>query len=117
MKSEANIYPLIKSDHERYSSHFQIRWFGEDVLQFISILDLTKNNLIDIGHSLGGYSLTLAAAIAPKRLFQSLILCDPIIFPEFMYGSVVDYSSMSRRKNQWSSIEDMISYGKTESIF
>jgi pimeloyl-ACP methyl ester carboxylesterase len=106
--------------HGRSQKHpppYKLPWYGEDLLHLIEALDLHKNNLIGIGHSLGGYSLILAAAIASKRLFQSLILFDPIILPEFMYGTAIDYSAISRRKNQWSSIEDMISYMEKRKAF
>ncbi|CAF1359772.1 unnamed protein product [Rotaria sp. Silwood1] len=64
---------------------YHIRWHGEDVLQFIETLNLNKDNLIGIGHSVGGYALTCAAAIAPRRLFQALLLFDPVIYPPSMY--------------------------------
>ncbi|CAF2624175.1 unnamed protein product [Rotaria sp. Silwood2] len=101
--------------HGRSQTHpppYHFRWHGEDVLQFIETLHLNKDNLIGIGHSLGGYALICAAAIAPRRLFQSLLLLDPVILPSSMYEDYDRYSSsvdfIRRRKNQWSSIEDMI---------
>jgi hypothetical protein len=62
---------------------------------------------------MGGYVLTYAAAKASQRLFQSLLLFDPVIFHYSYYKdySAIDMSNLDyilRRKNQWSSIEDMI---------
>jgi pimeloyl-ACP methyl ester carboxylesterase len=101
---------------QKHPPPYKISWFGEDVFHFIESLDLHKNNLIGIGHSLGGYALTLAAAIAPKQLFLSLLLLDPIIFPEFIYGTGNNnFEYVLRRKYQWSSLDDMISkIGKRE---
>ncbi|CAF1071058.1 unnamed protein product [Rotaria sp. Silwood1] len=101
--------------HGRSQTHpppYPFRWHGEDVLQFIETLNLNKDNLIGVGHSLGGYSLTRAAAAASSRLFQSLLLLDPVIFHRSMYqdhdySSTLDY--IVRRKSQWLSVEDMIS--------
>ncbi|CAF0866352.1 unnamed protein product [Rotaria sordida] len=100
--------------HGRSQTHpppYRFRWHGEDVLQFIETLNLNKDNLIGIGHSMGGYALTCAAAIAPRRLFQALLLLDPVIFPSSLYQDDKSYSSnldyILRRKNQWLSVEDM----------
>jgi pimeloyl-ACP methyl ester carboxylesterase len=99
---------------EQHPPPYRWRWFGEDLVHFIETLNLSKDNLIGIGHSMGGYALIYAAAIAPKRLFQSLLLLDPGIFSRSKYENPtahdlrgVDYTL--RRKNQWSSIEEMIS--------
>jgi pimeloyl-ACP methyl ester carboxylesterase len=112
-------YHVISLDlrgHGRSQKHpvpYLFQWFGGDVYQFIEILDLSKNNLIGIGHSLGGHALTLAAAIAPKQLFQSLLLLDPGIFSLDIYQTGEKYLEKRKtvidRNNQWSSIEDMIS--------
>ncbi|CAF0719381.1 unnamed protein product [Adineta ricciae] len=112
-------YHVIALDfrgHGRSQQHpppYRFPWFGEDVLQFIETLNLSSKNLIGIGHSVGGYALTYAAVIAQKRLFHSLLLIDPVIIPRSIYEhenidkSTTDY--IFRRKNQWSSVEDMIS--------
>jgi pimeloyl-ACP methyl ester carboxylesterase len=111
--------------HGRSQQHpppYRFRWFGEDVLQFIETLNLPKNNLISIGHSVGGYALTWAAAKASQRLFQSLLLLDPVIVPKSYYENAsasdlrnVDY--ILRRKNQWTSIEDTFSRLEKRELF
>ncbi|UJR38268.1 hypothetical protein I4U23_030941 [Adineta vaga] len=111
-------YHVIALDfrgHGRSQQHpppYSFPWLGEDVLHLIDVLNLSTTNLIGIGHSAGGYALTYAAAIAPKRLFQFLILLDPGIVSRSLYGigderqPVLEY--ILRRKNQWSSVEEMI---------
>ncbi|CAF0939535.1 unnamed protein product [Adineta steineri] len=112
-------YHVISLDfrgHGRSQKHpppYRFRWLGEDILHLIETLNLSKNNLIGIGHSMGGYALTYAAAIASTKLFRSLLLCDPGILARPLYGigdkrhESVEY--ILRRKTQWSSLEDMIS--------
>ncbi len=103
--------------HGRSQQHpppYRFRWFGEDVLQFIETLNLQKNNLIGIGHSVGGYALAWAAATASRRLFKSLLLLDPVIGYQWFYenpsvSEMFNTDYVLRRKNQFSSIEDMIS--------
>lgn len=97
---------------QQHSPPYRFRWFAEDTLQFIEALNLQKNNLIGIGHSVGGYALTWAAAKASIRLFQSLLLLDPVIMSPSMYEDSNIYTSDTdytlRRKSQWSSVEEMI---------
>lgn len=98
---------------QAYFPPYDARWIGEDVLHVIETLQLPKGELIGVGHSMGGYLLTYAAAIASSRLFRSLILIDPGIFHHSLYGigdkrlKELDY--ILRRQNQWPSIEEMIS--------
>jgi pimeloyl-ACP methyl ester carboxylesterase len=109
--------------HGRSQQHpppYRFRWFGEDVLQLIETLNLPTDNLIGIGHSVGGYALTLAAAKASRRLFQSLLLLDPVIFRPSLYlnaDDTFDLDHIRRRKNQWSSVEEMISRLEKRELF
>ncbi|CAF1071039.1 unnamed protein product [Rotaria sp. Silwood1] len=110
-----HVIALDLRGHGRSQTHpppYHVRWLGEDVLQFIETLNLNKDNLIGIGHSMGGYVLTYAAAIASTRLFRSLLLFDPGIISHSLYG-IGDkrHDSLEhilRRKDQWLSVEDMI---------
>jgi pimeloyl-ACP methyl ester carboxylesterase len=101
---------------EKHPPPDKARWFGEDLFYLIEMLDLSRNNLLGIGHSLGGYALTLAAAIAPRQLFRSLLLFDPAIYSSYIYEigdkQSKDVQFVFRRRDQWSSVED-ITYGKT----
>jgi pimeloyl-ACP methyl ester carboxylesterase len=98
---------------EKHPIPYRFPWFGGDVYQFIECLDLSKFNLLGIGHSLGGYAITLAAAIASKQIFQSILLLDPGIYSSQIYEkgdrNLRKRSMITDRKSQWSSIEDMIS--------
>jgi pimeloyl-ACP methyl ester carboxylesterase len=120
-------YHVIAVDlrgHGRSQKHpppYHVRWLGEDILKLIEILDLSTDNLIGIAHSIGGYALTYAAAIASKRLFRSLLLIDPGIVPRSYSGvgdqKVEAFEYILRRKEQWSSIEEMISRFETREPF
>lgn len=101
--------------HGRSQTHpapYRFPWFGDDLLQFIEQMNLSSENLFGIGHSFGGYALVRAAAQADRRLFRSLLLLDPVIFPEGFYGSLDDSDqptdNVARRKSQWTSIDEMI---------
>jgi pimeloyl-ACP methyl ester carboxylesterase len=50
--------------------------FAEDVLALVRELDL--RDVVGVGHSMGGYCVAHAAALAPER-FRSLVLVDPVI--------------------------------------
>ena len=112
-----NGYHVIALDfrgHGRSQQHpppYRFRWLAEDTLEFIERLNLPTDNLLGIGHSVGGYSLTWAAAKASRRLFKSLLLLDPVIGPPSHYGNPIqgDFDYVLRRKNQWPSVDDMIS--------
>ena len=103
--------------HGRSQQHpppYRFHWFGEDVLEFIEKSNIPKGNLIGIGHSVGGYALTYAAAKASRQLFKSLLLLDPVIFFPEIYGNTfildnfnVDY--VLRRKSQYASVDEMFS--------
>lgn len=98
---------------QKHSPPYHFRWFGEDVLNLIEKLQLNNGNLLGIGHSVGGYALTLAAAKTNRRLFKSLLLLDPVIFPptvyEFYSEDSFNVEPILRRKDQFSSVDDMFS--------
>lgn len=112
-----NGYHVISLDlrgHGRSQKHpppYRFVSFSEDVLEFIETLNLSKDNLIGIGHSVGGYALASAAARASRQLFKSLLLLDPVISdPSYygVFGDAFDVSHILRRKSQWSSVDEMI---------
>jgi lipase len=81
------------------------RTFGEDVAAVAKLLDL--RGAIGVGHSMGGHSVTLAAARAPEA-FGGLILVDPVILPESHYCGPVTHPHFARkRRNRWSSWQEM----------
>ena len=101
--------------HGRSQQHpppYRFPWFGDDLLRFIEQMNLSGENLIGIGHSFGGYALVRAAAQADHRLFRSLLLLDPVIFPEIVYGSFDESEqvtdNVARRKSRWNSVDEMV---------
>lgn len=99
---------------QKHPIPYPFQWFGQDVYQFIELFGLSKkNNLLGIGHSLGGHALVLAAAIASKQLFRSLLLLDPGIYSASIYDMgekhLPENFTMTDRITQYSSVEEMIS--------
>lgn len=103
--------------HGRSQKHpcpYPFQWFGEDLFHFIQMLNLSKNDLLAFGHSLGGHALVLAAAMASQRLFQSILLLEPGIYSADIYRRsdrhIPPRLTLADQKSKWSSIEEMISY-------
>ena len=98
---------------QQHPPPYRFSWFGGDILALVEQLDLPTNDLIGIGHSLGGYALTWAAAKASSSLFRSLILFDPGVVPRPLYGigdrRVAAFDYILRRKSQWASVDEMVS--------
>lgn len=81
------------------------RSFGEDVAELCRVLGLRE--AVGAGHSMGGHSVVLAAALAPEA-FSSLVLIDPVIRPEEEYGRGPRAPHFARkRRNRWASPEEM----------
>jgi lipase len=79
--------------------------FGSDLVNFILALDLSR--ITGAGHSMGGHSLTRAAAALPDR-FDRLVLIDPVILAPAAYanhapnGRAEDHP-VARRRNLFDS--------------
>ncbi len=81
------------------------RDFGEDTACLINEMDLTFD--VGIGHSMGGHSVALAAALVPSR-FCSLVLIDPIIIAPQYYGQTsIGEHPVLKRRNHWQSWQSM----------
>ncbi|MFV9504516.1 MAG: alpha/beta fold hydrolase [Oscillochloridaceae bacterium umkhey_bin13] len=75
--------------------------FGNDVAELVQALGLRQT--IAVGHSLGGYAITLAAALAPTA-FAALILIDPVILePQYYFGRAPGVHGAARRRKTWPS--------------
>lgn len=75
--------------------------FGHDLAALA--LALGVEGAIGVGHSLGGYATTLAAALAPER-FAALLLLDPVILPPERYGArLPGQHGAARRRSHWAS--------------
>ncbi|MEH6497044.1 MAG: alpha/beta hydrolase [Pseudomonas marincola] len=96
----------------RYEGHL-LDWslMGDDVKFAIEALDL--NNIIGVGHSMGGHAL-LQASLDMQNHFQRLVLIDPVVFPPERYATVLDFeigapedNPISRRRNQFDRWQDL----------
>jgi len=69
---------------------------------------LELRDTVGIGHSMGGHSVTAAAALRPET-FSSLLLVDPTIFQPEYYGQPQRYdtSFILKRRNLWQSPGEM----------
>jgi len=82
--------------------------YGIDTADFMRALDLT--GALGVGHSMGGHSVTIAAAREPGA-FGGLLLVDPVmpldrVPPREGRGGVSDF--VRKRRNEWSSPEEMV---------
>ena len=83
--------------------------FGADAAALVEALDL--DDIIGVGHSMGGHATVQAARAHPDR-FRSLLLVDPVILDPAMYAMATSFRSaddhpVARRRNRWASPEEM----------
>jgi pimeloyl-ACP methyl ester carboxylesterase len=91
------------------------RQFGLDVAEIVRQLGL--KGAIAAGHSMGGYSIALAAALIPEA-FSRLILVDPVIMVEEAYaGPIIAPHFARRRRNRWASWEEMFETFRNKAPF
>jgi pimeloyl-ACP methyl ester carboxylesterase len=82
------------------------RDFGADTAAVAGAFDLS--GAVGVGHSMGGHAVTLAAALRPDA-FSSLLLLDPVIRSQASYiGPWHRAQFVAKRRNRWSSPEEMI---------
>jgi pimeloyl-ACP methyl ester carboxylesterase len=81
------------------------RCFGADVAELCSRLNL--RGVVGVGHSMGGHSVALAAALSPNA-FSSLVLIDPVILsePRYRYRPRTPHF-VRKRRNRWQSAQEM----------
>ena len=83
--------------------------FGADAAALVGALDL--DDIIGVGHSMGGHAIVQTAGEHADR-FRALLLVDPVIPDPAAYaapppsGSAGDHP-VSRRRNRWTSPEEM----------
>jgi pimeloyl-ACP methyl ester carboxylesterase len=81
------------------------RNFALDVAEVARQIGL--NGALAVGHSKGGYAVTLAAAMEPA-VFGKLLLIDPVILPRERYGHGFGANHFAaKRRNHWASPEEM----------
>lgn len=80
--------------------------FGRDVAAVAGEIGL--RGAIGVGHSKGGFAVTMAAGLVPAA-FASLLLVDPVIMERAAYESMGAPGEhfASRRRDRWASPEEM----------
>ena len=79
--------------------------FAQDVAELARALGL--RGALGVGHSLGGYAVALAAALAPE-VFARLLLIEPVILPRALYRAAPPAEHFAaRRRDRWPSPEAM----------
>lgn len=113
---DRHVITLDMRGHGRSDKTPPYSWlqFGSDVTQFVNSLDLY--DVVGVGHSMGGHSVTQAAAAAPSR-FARLVLIDPVILSPEAYQhrdqgqsawmSESSQHPVARRKNNFDSSDAM----------
>ena len=89
---------------------------ARDIACLIQYLDI--QNIIGIGHSMGGNALVQICA-SNQQYFERLVLVDPTIMAEQFYQKPEDPSQIdpsmhpvSRRRNEWDSAQQMFDHFK-----
>lgn len=89
--------------------------FGRDMVALADHFDV--RDAIGVGHSSGGHTTVQAAAVRPQT-YRALLLIDPTIFPEEYYGQEPpDASFTLRRRNLWTSPDEMFDRFKSRLPF
>jgi lipase len=116
-----HVYALDMRGHgrsEKPPPPYAWRSFGEDVASLARYLGLA--GAIGVGHSKGGYAVTLAAALAPAA-FSKLLLVDPVILPREVYRQAGERNGgehfAARRRNEWASPQEMFDRFKDRAPF
>lgn len=100
---------------EKPAPPYRWRLFADDVAAAGRALGLS--GALAVGHSKGGYAVVGAAAREPE-LFGRLLLIDPVILSRERYGSRFGADHFAaRRRNHWSSPEEMFARFKDRSPF
>ncbi len=109
-----HIIALEFRGHGRSGKQGPYNWnsFGMDLVDFVDALGL--DNVIGIGHSLGGRVLVHVAALR-SLCFKRLILVDPVIFEPQIYKNRRASSEVinpadhmtARRRNRWADWQEM----------
>ncbi len=108
--------------HGKSSKKFSGTWDAicDDVGQLIEALDL--DNLVGVGHSLGGYTTFSLTAAMPDR-FSGSMLIDPVILDPARYQTPAAYGTdptehpTSRRRNHWRNWQEMFEHFETRHPF
>ena len=120
---ERHVIAVDQRGHGRSDKVVPVHWreFGCDLTDLVRVLDLEQ--LVGVGHSMGGHAMTEAAA-AEGRRFRRLVLIDPVIVSPEMYAaasaladSIGPEHPAARRRNWWASPEEMLERFKNRPPF
>ena len=119
-----HVYAVDLRFHGGSTNTGEVDWalMAEDIEQLIDRLEL--DNVIGVGHSIGGHLIACAAAAKPAR-FRHAVLIDPVIMPPEEYDQRGDALKelapkdhpVSRRKNNWQDAEEMFNRFKDKFPF
>ena len=118
------VYAIDLRFHGTSGKEGEVEWplLAADVIALLDELDLKDVYLV--GHSVGGYLATIAAAERLARI-SKLLLVDPVIFSPERYGFAEQLRQMmkpednpiSKRRNAWAGPEEMYERFKDRSPF
>ncbi|MCE2437104.1 MAG: alpha/beta hydrolase [Pseudomonadales bacterium] len=121
---EFRVLALDMRGHGRSEKTGPFNWaqFGRDVSEFCTRLEL--EDIVAVGHSMGGHSIVLACLSAPS-LIRSLVLIDPVIrdpsdtaeHRTAMEKWAAGDHPVARRRDQWSSPDEMFNHYRTRFPF
>lgn len=119
---ERHVIAVDQRGHGRSDKVQPVRWvdYGRDLAELVRALELRE--AVGVGHSMGGHAMTQAAAAEPDR-FRRLVLIDPVIGPPEAYAAGAtlrwggDTHPTARRRNTWSSPEEMYERFETRPPF
>lgn len=119
-----HIYAMDLRFHGNSGSLGAADWglMAEDIHRAVELLNLEQ--LVGVGHSIGGHLIARAAARTPQR-FKHLVLIDPVIMSAARYAQFQHYFTdlqasdhpVSRRKNQWQDAREMYERFKERAPF
>lgn len=110
---DAHVISVDMRGHGRSEKLGPYLWkgFGDDVASLVRELDLT--GVTGVGHSMGGHSITRAAAECQDR-FNRLVLVDPVIMapefyalPDVMKNHFSDGHPVAKRRNNFADADAM----------
>lgn len=119
-----HIYAVDLRFHGHSGDEGEVDWnvLSQDIVLLIEQLDL--NNLVGVGHSIGGHLIARAAVRVPQR-FKQLLLIDPVIVSPQDYVQFLEQTAafsatdhpVSRRRNQWRDAQEMFQRFKDREPF
>jgi pimeloyl-ACP methyl ester carboxylesterase len=111
---EQHIFAVDLRFHGASGSAGDVDWgiLTADIQTLVERLQL--QNIVGVGHSIGGHLMARVAAAMPDR-FKQLLLIDPVIMTPSAYQKLHQFTGgmnatdhpVSRRKNRWQDADEM----------